>query len=289
VTERSVANPVAGATALGVGILAAILAVVLAFSVFAKPSGAQTTPLTLTVEVDPAQVNFGTAVTDDRVFEGTVVTKEITVTNDGPTPITIGGVELTGDAGEILDFSTNIDPDSGLTVAAGGTNTFEVTFNPDAEGTREAVLTFTEGLVDGTIADVIVLVDESGETVQGIDLTGTGTNPNTNPNPTPAADCTIVGTPGDDNIPGTSGNDVICAMGGNDTVTSSDGNDVIRGGSGKDRLTDLSGTDKLYGQGSGDRLKTKDGQPGDTVKGGPKFDRVAKDKGDVGKKDRRRR
>lgn len=293
--------------------LGAMLVALVAVLVLAKPSGAQVVnnPVELTVGVNPAEVDFGTVFVDDRV-EGHIVTRQITLTNDGPVPITIDNVTLTGAAGEIIDFSTNIGPD-GLTIVGGGANTFEVSFDPSVAGTRNALLTFTEGAVDGVVADVIRVVDQAGNTVQGVNLTGTGNSTL----PTGAtSECTKIGTDGADNIRGTAGRDVICALGGNDKVsalggndkvlggggvdvlnggtgadvvnggssrnlmTGSKGNDRLLGSSGNDRMTDRAGNDKLYGQGGKDTLNTRDRIRGDLLVGGPSRDKAVKDRGD---------
>jgi Ca2+-binding RTX toxin-like protein len=282
--------------------LTATLAAMLAIFALAKPSGAQEAP-PLTLTVDPTRVDFGTVVTDDRVV-GSVVTRQITITNQGSTPITIGGVNLTADAGEILDFTTNIGPD-GLTVAGnGGQQTFEVSFDPSAVGARDAVLE----LLDDSSGDVIglldpngnPLVDDLGNTINGVVLTGTGVAPS----PTPAANCTIVGTNDGETLRGTPGRDVICALGGrdtikplggndkviggrgNDVVRSSAGRDTLNGGIGADRLTDKAGRrgDRLYGKSGKDTLNAKDGRRGDLLNGGPRRDRAFKDKGDITKR-----
>lgn len=296
--NSSVGNRGAHRTGAIAVVLAATLVALLAVFVLAKPSGAQVEvvgPVTLTVEVNPVEVDFGTVVVDDRVV-GHIATRTITVTNNGPTPITIGGVELKTAAGEIAqDFSADLGPDGSLDIAAGGTATFEVSFDPSVEGTKDAVLTFTEGTVDGAIAEVIKLVNDAGTEVQGIDLSGTGDGQ------LPAGatpDCTKIGSPDGERLRGTPGNDVICALGGNDRVIALGGNDTVRGGPGKDRIfgksgkdrllgqagndrmVDKAGKDRLFGQGGRDTLITKDGKRGDLLVGGPKHDRVVKDKGD---------
>ena len=302
--------------AIAVAMAATLVALVAVF-VLAKPSGAQTVPtdppVTLTVGVNPVEVDFGTVFVDDRV-EGHIVTRQITLTNDGPDPITIDKVAfISATAGEVIDFSTNLGED-GLTIESGGANTLEVSFDPSVAGTRDAVLMFTEGKVDGTIADVIRVVDENGNEVKGIDLTGTG-NPALPAGAT--SNCTKIGTNGADNMRGTAGKDVICALGGNDKVSALGGNDkvlggggvdmlnagagvdVVKGGSSGDRMTgsrgndrllggngndvikDKAGTDKLYGQAGRDSLVAKDGKRGDLLVGGPKKDKVVKDAKDT--------
>jgi len=59
------------------------------------------------------------------------------------------------------------------------------------------------------------------------------------------AQCTIVGTAGDDVLNGTTGNDVICGLEGNDIINGLGGNDIIDGGSGNDTITGDQGDDVL--------------------------------------------
>jgi Ca2+-binding RTX toxin-like protein len=260
-------------------VLAATLVALLAVFILAKPSGAQVVDPAVTLTVDPVEVGFGAVLVD-----GSVATRTITVTNNSSAPITIGGVKLTGDAGEILDFSTNIDPATGLTIAGGGTTgTFTVSFDPSVEGTRDATLTLLEGLLDGAVltltGETIKLIDTAGNTVTGINLSGTGsqTDPFTQPG---AQGCTIVGTPQGETLTGTRARDIICGLGGADKINGLRNNDLLKGGSGNDRITDKKGKDRLFGQGGRDRLNAKDGQRGDVLKGGGGKDRAAKDKGD---------
>ena len=48
--------------------------------------------------------------------------------------------------------------------------------------------------------------------------------------------CTIVGTPGNDNITGTNGADFICGEGGDDVINGGNGDDTIDGGPGADDI-----------------------------------------------------
>ena len=61
------------------------------------------------------------------------------------------------------------------------------------------------------------------------------------------ADCTIIGTFGDDVLIGTNGNDVICGLSGNDRLVGKKGNDTLYGGDGNDRLMGLGGNDLIDG------------------------------------------
>jgi Ca2+-binding RTX toxin-like protein len=236
----------------------------------------------VTLTVDQTEVGFGAAMVD-----GTVLTRTITVTNTGSEPIIIGGVKFEGDAGEILDFATDIDPTTGLKIDGGGKNTFVVEFDPSVEGTREATLTLLEGLLDGAIltltGETINLVNETGETVQGVDLSGTGTTNPPGSQPGVQSDCTITGTNQGEALTGTPSPDVICGLGGNDRINGLANNDVMRGGTGRDRILDKAGLDKLFGQGGGDTLNAKDGGRRDVLKGGGGKDRIIKDRKDRGK------
>lgn len=249
-------------------LFAALLAALIIFA--AKPAQAQVVdPVTLTV--DQTEIGFGAVMVD-----GSVATREITVTNTGDTPIIIGGATFTTAAGEVLDFSTDIDPVNGLTVESGGANTFTVSFDPSVEGTRDATLTLLEQLGDGTIGGTIGLVDETGQTVTGIDLSGSGST--TDPLAQPGAQgCDIVGTNNGETLTGTPASETICGLGGADKINGRGGNDVLKGGSGNDRITDKSGKDKLIGGGGRDTLNAKDRRPGDLLKGGGGKDRAIKD------------
>ena len=68
-----------------------------------------------------------------------------------------------------------------------------------------------------------------------------------------AADCTLVGTSGNDVLTGTPGTDVLCGLGGNDVLRGERGDDLLRGGNGRDELRGGRGGDRLRG-GDGDDL-----------------------------------
>jgi Ca2+-binding RTX toxin-like protein len=274
-------------------LVAALVAVFLAF-VAAKPSEAQTPILT----VNPSSVDVG------NVQVGAdPATRLVTITNTGGEALVLGGVEILGvDSGA---FSTSIDPTTGLTVGAGGTATFTVSFDPLKTGLQTAQLTFNR------------VTDLLGTTVSGVQaptvaLTGQGVSANL-----AGSNCTITGSNNSETLRGTAGKDVICALGGNDKVnalggndkvlggsgvgvlnggtgadvvnggsskdliTGSKGNDRLIGGSGNDRIIDKAGKDKLYGQGGRDTLVTKDRVRGDLLVGGPQKDRVVKDARDI--------
>jgi Ca2+-binding RTX toxin-like protein len=114
-----------------------------------------------------------------------------------------------------------------------------------------------ERLVDGSIGDSIALIDETGNTVQGVDASGTGVD-QLNPEAR-AQGCEIIGTRRGEALTGTSGNDAICALGGNDRVRPLGDRDITRAGAGNDKVIDRSGPrDRLFGNGGRDRLNAKD-------------------------------
>jgi len=104
------------------------------------------------------------------------------------------------------------------------------------------------------------------------------------------ADCTIVGTEGNDTLMGTNGADVICGLGGDDFIDGRSGNDTILGGAGDDRLYGRIGNDfirgglgndlilghrsddRIYGGFGDDRVYGAGGS--DTIEGGPGDDRL---------------
>jgi Ca2+-binding RTX toxin-like protein len=246
------------ATASGaIVLLAAILAALLVAFMAARPSEAADPVLT----VNPSSTDFGSV-----TVGATPETQTFTVTNNGTDTLVLGGVNLLGtDTGA---FTTSIDPTNGLTVAAGGTTTFTVTFDPVKTGLQNAQVTFD------TVKDLL------GNTVTGVtpptvSVTGQGVHVNA-----PGGKCTITGSNRSETLRGTSGQDVICSLGGNDKINGLGANDVLKGGMGNDRITDHNGKDKLLGQGGRDRMNARDHRRGDLLKGGPAKDRVVKDKGD---------
>ncbi len=85
------------------------------------------------------------------------------------------------------------------------------------------------------------------------------------------AECSIVGTAGNDVLRGTPGDDVICGLGGNDGMAGGDGDDILSGGDGIDVLYGGSGDDTILGGGGDDVLY---GAAGDDVLAGGSGDDV---------------
>ena len=262
-----------GAVAVALG---ATLVALLAVFVLAKPSAAADPILT----INPSSVDFGSV-----NVEADTETRTITVENNGLIDLVLGDVQILGvDSGD--PFTTNIDL-AGLTVKAGETAEFTVSFDPLHTGLQTAELTFNS--VTNTAGGIVSDVE-----APTVSLTGQGVS--TNP---AGSGCTITGGPNSETLRGTSGPDVICAQGGRDKVYGLGGNDKIRGGAGadrvlkggrgadrllgqagNDRIIDRAGKDKLYGHGGRDTLNTKDGNRGDLLVGGPRRDTAFKDRGD---------
>jgi len=98
----------------------------------------------------------------------------------------------------------------------------------------------------------------------------------------PLAECTVIGTLGNDRILGSRGNDVICGLGGNDVVIGGGGRDLVDGANGADRLDGAGGGDLLLGLGGNDRLTGGAGRDGlgggaghDVLRGGGGADRFS--------------
>lgn len=240
-------------------VLALTLAALLVALVAARPSEAADPILT----INPSSVDLGSV-----EVGATPETQTVTVTNTGGTTLVLGGVDILGvDSGA---FTTNIDPLTGLTVLAGDTATFEVSFDPVKTGLQNALLTLDSF---NSVADLLA-DNVSGVQVPTVSLTGQGVSVN---NP---GNCTITGSNNSETLRGTSGHDVICGLGGNDKINGLKANDVLKGGNGKDRIRDRKGKDRLLGQGGRDTLNARDGNRGDILKGGPRKDKAFKDKGD---------
>ncbi len=69
------------------------------------------------------------------------------------------------------------------------------------------------------------------------------------------ADCTVVGTPGDDELTGTRADDVICGYGGNDVINGRAGNDIVFAGPGDDVVIGGPGGDVLLGEAGNDSIR----------------------------------
>ena len=237
-------------------VLATTLATLLVIFMAARPSEAADPILTIA----PSSVDLG-SVTVGAAPE----TQTVTVTNTGSTTLVLGGVDILGvDSGS---FTTDINPLTGLTVLAGDTATFHVSFDPLKTGLQTAQLTFDS--VTDTLGGAV-----TGVQVPTVSLTGQGVSVN---NP---GNCTITGSNNSETLRGTAGKDVICGLGGNDKINGLRANDLLKGGPGKDRITDKRGRDRLLGQGGRDSLRARDGNRGDLLKGGGGKDRCAKDKRD---------
>ena len=114
-----------------------------------------------TVTLLPTSITF-----PNQALSTTSGTNGITVTNSGPSPLTISSIAITGT--NTGDFAqSNNCPLSPATVAVSGTCTINVAFTPQAIGTRSAVVTIT---------------DNGNSSPQSVGLSGTGVSVPTWPN-----------------------------------------------------------------------------------------------------------
>lgn len=273
-------------TKVGTALLAALVVALL--TIMATGGRTQAEP-TNVITVGPAEVGFGAVQVD--LDPNTAAERTLTVQNTGGEEVTLNLSLLD----QLAGFSFRLpDGSNGNQITlkpfneAGDKAEIQILFDPvlqanETEIFRETKLEFKSGLLGPTLATV--------------DLSGTGTSydpltpdrpdlppPGGNPNPGVQDGCTIIGTNGKDRLTGTAIEDTICGLGGNDRINGLGGNDTLKGDAGRDRVTDKSGTDKLFGGGGVDRLSARDGSPGDLLKGGPKKDKIVKDRRDRGSK-----
>ncbi len=93
-------------------------------------SGASETQANPDIAVEPAELNFG------RVNPGMPSTDTVTVSNSGSAPLTISGINVTGDNAD--EFMQSNDC---TTVAEGDSCAVDITFTPSTTGERGATLT----------------------------------------------------------------------------------------------------------------------------------------------------
>jgi hypothetical protein len=135
-------------------------------------TGAGTAP---TVTIDPPSIDFGTV-----PARGERPTRTATVTNQGPSELSISGVEIVALAGwaQTEPFASQIRWNggtchSGASLPAGGTCTVDVEFAPDRPGFDAAEIRLT---------------DDAADSPQAIHLSGTAAPEATPPPPPPAAE-----------------------------------------------------------------------------------------------------
>ena len=104
--------------------------------------------------LSPSSVSF-----PNQTVNTTSSAVAITLTNSGPSPLTISGIAVTGtDPGDFAQ--TNNCPVSPATIAVNGFCTINVTFTPSAANARSAAITIT---------------DNGAASPQSVGLSGTGT------------------------------------------------------------------------------------------------------------------
>ncbi|MES2919061.1 MAG: DUF4347 domain-containing protein, partial [Pseudomonadota bacterium] len=160
---------------------------------------------------------------------------------------------------------------STVTVAAAGTDTFDVTFT--ANGVKPAFtydLANLEGVTTGSRGSSSVVGSSAADQLvagaRGDYIDGAG------------GDDTIIGNSGGDTLAGGAGLDDIDGGGGDDTLSGGAGKDTLKGGAGEDTLVGGAGDDSLIGGTGDDTYTFENGWGSDTltelVKGGGEGDTV---------------
>ncbi|MCC2638882.1 MAG: hypothetical protein K0Q68_2601, partial [Moraxellaceae bacterium] len=158
-----------------------------------------------------------------------------------------------------------------VTVAAAGTDTFDVTFT--ANGVKPAFtydLANLEGVTTGSRGSSSVVGSSAADQLvagaRGDYIDGAG------------GDDTIIGNSGGDTLAGGAGLDAIDGGGGDDTLSGGAGKDTLKGGAGEDTLVGGAGDDSLVGGTGDDTYTFENGWGTDTltelVKGGGEGDTV---------------
>ena len=102
-----------------------------------------------TLSISPPSLNFGT------VYEGQSSTKNVTVTNNGPTPVSISNIQITGLGNDVGDYRVSSNcpiyyPYFHNTLGVGRSCTVYVTFDPDQ---HETIFSPTAATATLTITD----------------------------------------------------------------------------------------------------------------------------------------
>ena len=118
-----------------------------------------------TSRADKSTVDFG------LVVNPAVITKTFVVSNNSPVPVT--GLSITKSGTAAADYV--IGALSSTTLAVGASATFDVTYSPSAEGTRNASITITNTNVDKST----VLINLTGSGRLGASITSLVTTPAT--------------------------------------------------------------------------------------------------------------
>jgi Ca2+-binding RTX toxin-like protein len=198
--------------------------------------------------------------------DATTGTNDTELNNHCGAPATDASVwyELTGDGKEVLTDASSSDYSAGVIVATGSPGSFEI-----VDCARNGFRWFAEADVTYTI---VVFDDQT-------DGAGNGGTLRFEVSETAPADCTIVGTGGNDRLVGTTGDDFMCGLGGDDVLIGFGGDDILLGGPGRDVLEGYGGRDTLVGGRGRDLLIG--GRGFDRLDGGPSFDTCYESTGDV--------
>ncbi len=131
----------------------------------------------------------------DADIYGGANTHSFTINNSGSGALTLTGspyVQISG--AHASDFSLDVDqqPTSGTLAAQGGTETFEITFDPSTTGLRQATVTISSN--DGDESPYTFSIQGTGTINPEIDIFGNGIEINNNDSSPSAGDSTSFGT-----------------------------------------------------------------------------------------------
>lgn len=261
----------------GLQVGAAIVLVVLGFSLFDKPRGASAAPgptdlaLTKTDNADP--------VTQGDTFIYTIVVKnqgtndatDVVVIDDLPSQVDY--VSAASTAGTCQRAGSKVTCTLGQ-LDAGLNAQVTITVKADNDGTASNTATVTTTVVDPDATN--------NQATQTTVINKKTTTPKTKKQKkSKGASCaapTIIGTAGNDALTGTRGGDVIASLGGDDRVSGLGGKDLICTGPGADFVSAGPGGDTVIGGGGPDSLFGNTGD--DLLKGKSGRDRLRGNAGD---------
>jgi Ca2+-binding RTX toxin-like protein len=210
-------------------------------------TGAGTNPV---INAAPTSLDLGSV----DIVAGASAAQSIVVTNTGTTPLTVSSAAVSGaNASAFVATGTAC---TAAPIAAAGTCSIPVTFDPSAAGAHVATVT---------------IANDSGTPAVQVSLSGTGTV-----TVVPVATCSFTVAPGcatNDVIDGGSGPDTFFGGDGADTIDGNGGNDVLDGGAGNDRLLTGAGAEDIDA-GAGDDRVLVDGAGSLTLNAGAGRDRL---------------
>ncbi len=240
------------------GVSAAAMAAVIDGLAYRAPGDAVftgTRAVTLTSVRDTGGVANGGADTATVSLTSTVA---VTGVNDAPTanPDTAGVLSFASVSGNVL--TNDADPDSSLTVSAGGTVSGiygQLSLGANGAWTYDAN-NAADVLAGETVTDVFAYTASDGSLTSASTLTLSVTGRS-------------IGGTGNDRIIGNGSANALSGLEGDDTLTGGGGNDTLTGGAGDDRLDGGVGVDRMVGGTGDDRYEVDDNSEDEPPPTGP--------------------